>query len=575
MRYVLLATDYDGTLASQGKVDDHTLAALERVLASGRKLVLVTGRHLPDLKQIFPNLEIFHRVVAENGALLYRPESREEKLLSEPPSESLLERLKELNVPFSVGHGIVASWEPHQDSILNAIHDLGLEMHVIFNKGAVMVLPSGVNKGTGLNAALDELGISPHNVVGFGDAENDHAFLATCECAVAVANALPMLKRRADVVTTASHGAGVVEIIEELLRDDLAQYDSRLARRSISLGTRVDDKVDEKKKQVRVIPHRSSILVAGPSASGKSTAVSGILEQVAEQKYQFCLIDPEGDYETLAGALPLGTAKDPPDKRAVVKALEFPNENIVVNLLAIPVSERPKFFSSLLPELEGVRARTARPHWLVVDEAHHMLPSSWLPANGTVPQGFESTLLVTVHPDHVSPAALNSVDVVIAIGKSPGQIFGSFAKTLRIPAPIVEDMELPTGEALVWFWRSDEPPVRVRTVAGKAERRRHLRQYAEGELSPEQSFYFRGPDSKLNLRAQNLGMFLQLAEGVDDSTWMHHLKRGDYSGWFRRFIKDNELAEEAARVERANGISAQDSRQQIRKAVERRYTAPA
>ena len=576
MRYVLLATDYDGTLASQGKVDDHTLAALERVLASGRKLVLVTGRHLPDLNQIFPEMEMFHRVVAENGALLYRPESREEKLLSEPPSEILLERLNELHVPFSVGRGIVASWEPHQDTILDAIHDLGLELQVIFNKGAVMVLPSGVNKGTGLNAALDELRLSPHNVVGFGDAENDHALLATCECAVAVANALPTLKRRADVVTTASHGAGVVEIIEELLRDDLAQYDSRLQRHSICLGTRVDDhKEDGKSEEVRVVPHRSSILVAGPSASGKSTAVSGILEQIAEQRYQFCLIDPEGDYESFSNALPLGTAKEQPDARAIIKALEFPAESIVVNLLAIPVSERPKFFSYLLPRLQDVRARTARPHWLIVDEAHHMLPSSWVPANATVPQAFESTLLVTVHPDHVSPAALNSVDVIIAIGKTPGEIFRSFAKSLRIATPTVADIELPMGEALVWFRRSNEPPVRVRTVSGRAERRRHLRQYAEGELSPEQSFYFRGPDSKLNLRAQNLGMFLQLAEGVDDSTWMHHLKRGDYSGWFRRFIKDNELAEEAARVERANGISAQDSRQQIKKAVERRYTAPA
>jgi len=180
MRYLLLATDYDGTIASQGKVDENTLAALQHVLASGRKLVLVTGRHLPDLKNVFPKLELFQRVVAENGALLYRPETREEKLLCEPPPQNLLARLQEMKVPFSVGRGIVATWEPHEDMVLKAIHELGLELQVIFNKGAVMVLPSGVNKATGLKAALDELGISPHNVVGFGDAENDHAFLSTC-----------------------------------------------------------------------------------------------------------------------------------------------------------------------------------------------------------------------------------------------------------------------------------------------------------------------------------------------------------------------------------------------------------
>src|SRR5581483_10518682 len=94
MRYVLLAADYDGTIASHGKVDDTTIAALERVRSSGRKLVLVTGRHLPDLKSVFPRLDVFHRVVAGNGALLYRPESDAEKLLGEPPPQTFLDLLR-------------------------------------------------------------------------------------------------------------------------------------------------------------------------------------------------------------------------------------------------------------------------------------------------------------------------------------------------------------------------------------------------------------------------------------------------------------------------------------------------
>jgi hydroxymethylpyrimidine pyrophosphatase-like HAD family hydrolase len=226
MKYLLLATDYDGTIASQGQVDDMTLAALERAVASGRKLVLVTGRHLPEMKTVFPKLGLFHRVVVENGALLYRPATQKEKLLCESPPERFLALLRERKIPIQVGRGIVATVEPHQDVVLNAIHELGLELHVIFNKGAVMVLPSGVNKATGLRAALDELGISAHSVIGFGDAENDHAFLAICERSVAVGNALPALKERADIVTKASHGAGVAEVIDQLLADDLAAYDA-------------------------------------------------------------------------------------------------------------------------------------------------------------------------------------------------------------------------------------------------------------------------------------------------------------------------------------------------------------
>ena len=571
MRYLLLATDYDGTLASHGAVEERTLAILQRVLASGRKLVLVTGRHMPDLRTVFPKLEIFHRVVAENGALLYRPDSHQEKLLCEPPPQPFLDLLQERDVPFSAGRGIVATWEPHEDEVLKAIRDLGLELQVVFNKGAVMILPTGVNKSTGLKAALDELGISPHNVVGVGDAENDHALLAASECGVAVANALPFLKDRADVVTTGRNGTGVAELCEKLLANDLAEFDAVLHRHSIVLGTRVDDG----NREVRVSPSRNSILVTGPSASGKSTAVAGLVEQLAEQSYQFCLIDPEGDYESFADALTLGTAKERPDPRAVIKALQSPDESVVVNLLAIPVSDRPGFFSTLLPLIQDLRARTARPHWLIIDEAHHLLPSSWSPASTTIPQALDGTILITVHPDHVSPAALKPVNVIIAVGKSPLQSFQSFAGVMQISAPDGDDLNLQTGEALVWFRQNGNSPVHVRTISGKEDRRRHLRLYAEGELSPEQSFYFCGPENKLNLRAQNLMMFLQLAEGIDDQTWNYHLYRGDYSGWFRTMVKDEELAANTSVIEQDMKLTPSESRARIKELIQSRYTAPA
>ena len=210
MRYYALACDYDGTLASQGRVDEKTLAALERLRNSGRRLILVSGRELDDLLRVFPDVELFDRIVAENGALLYRPATREEKPLGRRPPKKFISALRKQGVsPLSAGRVIVATWEPNETTVFKAIRDLGLELQVIFNKGAVMVLPSGVNKATGLNAALGELGLSPHNVVGVGDAENDHAFLSLCECSVAVANALPIVKEHVDLVTEADHGAGV------------------------------------------------------------------------------------------------------------------------------------------------------------------------------------------------------------------------------------------------------------------------------------------------------------------------------------------------------------------------------
>lgn len=246
MRYLALACDYDGTLASDGKVGPEPLAALGQVLASGRRLVLVTGRELPDLMAVFPHLNLFERVVAENGALLYRPHSRDERLLADPPPHELGAALRERGVePLSVGRAIVATREPHQTTALEVIRKLGLDHHVVLNKESVMILPAGVNKGVGLHAALDEMGLSPHNVVGIGDAENDHAFLSLCECSVAVSNALPMIKEGADVVTEAENGAGVMELVRYLLSDDLESFTDRLARHDILLGN------EDKRREAR------------------------------------------------------------------------------------------------------------------------------------------------------------------------------------------------------------------------------------------------------------------------------------------------------------------------------------
>ncbi len=222
MRYLALAMDYDGTLAEQGTVRPATVAALERLRKSGRKALLVTGRELQDLKSVFDRLDLFDLVVAENGALLYDPQTREEVVLAEPPPPQLAEKLRRIGAtPLGVGRVIVATREPYQVAALEAVRELGLEWQVIFNKGAVMLLPSGVNKQTGLLAALERLGLSLRNTVSVGDAENDHAMLAASECGVAVANALPALKDRADLVTRGARGYGVEELIDRLVDDDL------------------------------------------------------------------------------------------------------------------------------------------------------------------------------------------------------------------------------------------------------------------------------------------------------------------------------------------------------------------
>ncbi|MEH2463425.1 HAD family hydrolase [Nostoc sp.] len=225
MRYSVLATDYDGTLATDNHVNENTLAALSRLRNFGYKLILVTGRQLDELLQVFRDVDLFDYVVAENGALLYSPATRQEKLLGSQPSAEFINALRDRQVnSLSVGRVIVATWHPQEIIVLETIRQMGLELQVILNKGAVMVLPSGINKATGLAAALDEMQLSPENVVGIGDAENDHDFLNFCSYSVAVANALPTLKERVDFVTNGSRGDGVIELIEKLIASDLGEF---------------------------------------------------------------------------------------------------------------------------------------------------------------------------------------------------------------------------------------------------------------------------------------------------------------------------------------------------------------
>ena len=225
MRFLAFATDYDGTLATDGAVDRETVAALRRLAATGRKLILVTGRQLNDLLHVFPDAALFDAVVAENGAVLYRPASRETRLLAPSPPSQFVEALRRRGVaPLWTGQVVVATVQPNETVVMDVIRELGLDLQVILNKGSVMVLPASVDKATGLRAALDELAIPPQSVVGIGDAENDQAFLATCGCGVAVANALDTLKAGATHVTRGQAGAGVREIIDSMIAGDLDRH---------------------------------------------------------------------------------------------------------------------------------------------------------------------------------------------------------------------------------------------------------------------------------------------------------------------------------------------------------------
>jgi len=447
MRYLALCCDYDGTLATEGEVFPETAAALERLIASKRRAVLVTGRELDQLQTVCPYLDLFEYVVAENGALLYEPATRKETLLGHRPPDSFVAAVRARGVgPISVGRVIVATWEPHETVVLETIKDYGLELQVIFNKGAVMILPAGVNKATGLAAALKKMGLSPHNAVGIGDAENDHALLALCECGVAVANALPTLKQAADFVTTGARGAGVTELIGALLNDDLASHEPELARHHILLG------MNSAEQEVRIRPYGENILLTGAAGSGKSTLAATLLDGLSEAGYTFCVLDPDGDYEASPGAVSLGANDRPPSVEEILKLFRSPDQSGVINLSGLQLAERRSFFAKLLPHLTQLRERTGRPHWLVID-------SERAPAQG---QLTPSVLQITARPGQLEPAALAEVNLLLAAGNSPQEMIREFCQMTATSAPGMDPVSLRTGEVLAWRPLRNAAPFRLR-----------------------------------------------------------------------------------------------------------------
>jgi hypothetical protein len=295
-----------------------------------------------------------------------------------------------------------------------------------------------------------------------------------------------------------------------------------------------------------------------------------------------CVIDPEGDYDDVAQFVTLGAADRVPGVSEILEVLKNAGSSISVNMLGVPLADRPSYFVGLLPRLQELRARTGRPHWIVIDEAHHLLPSELDSASLSIPSSLGSFALITVHPKSVSKALLDTVNCVIAIGPEPEEIIAEVnegsGKAWALPeqSSVGEPgPEVRSGETLVWQLPESNPPTKVTLEPAKIELRRHKRKYAAGELGEDKSFYFRGPEGKLNIRAHNLNLFAQIAEGVDEDTWSYHLKKHDYSVWLREAVKDDAVADEIATVEGNTNLPPEESRARILETIRKHYTSAA
>jgi HAD superfamily hydrolase (TIGR01484 family) len=557
MHFLALAVDYDGTIAENGSVPPQVRPSLMTLKNSGRKLLLVTGRELQALKHHCPHLELFDLVIAENGALLYDPVTDTEELIAEPASMELVGRLRDKGVtPLSVGRSVIATWHPWEEAVINGIRELGLELQMTFNKDAIMVLPPGVNKASGLTAALRRLGICELNVVGVGDAENDHSFLSICGCSAAVNNAIDSIKASADICLSHDHGDGVCELVDMLLEKDAALVP--IERIGIELGQTLDAR--------KVwMPAESVLLVIGNSGSGKSSYVTWLTERMVQARQGFCIIDPEGDYLTLEDAVTVGGLTVPPTTEESVHHLLQAQLNVVVSALAVDPPARVQLFGEMLPFIQKLRSVSGRPYWLIVDEAHYMLPHCAVWPPGFL--GNMGAIIVAMDFDQVCPVVLDGVNVLVTLGSTARELVEQFAKRIERRCPEFPEHSPDPEYACLWDLRNDKEVVLLDQLRPAQKHHRHSGKYVAGDVGAWHAFRF----SALRQSASNLTEFLSLSSRLEDAALHEHMNARDFSNWFREVIRDDVLANKTRMVEADTALTPKDALQQISGLVQARY----
>lgn len=434
MRFVALAAGFDGTLAREGRYDERCVQALKALAVTGRKLILVTARELRELLEIFPAARVFDCIVAENGAVMYTPATRESAILARAPSELLLQELRRRGVsPLSVGSAIVTTSAACEPEVRDAIDKLNLDYQIATSEHRLIVSPNGVNKASGVKEALRQLGISAHNLVAIGDAQNDLALFQSAEHAVALSNAHPLLKQCANRTTANAHCDGFLELARDLMESDLAYAPPKTR---ISLAGRGMD-------EFSIAPYYDSLLLCGRRGQGKTALGNRLFGELQQRGYQCCVIGADlagQDAPQSAEMNVFGHPHEPPRLSDIMNALEHPSCSVAVNLAAMPAEARQIFAYTLLLQLQALHDRVGRPHSVLVHHADSLLSAA--AASGAAARLIEMTMIYTSHePENVPVEILEGVSTALALGSAARvpERFSGFGTTKQI------EVEIPTA----------------------------------------------------------------------------------------------------------------------------------
>jgi hydroxymethylpyrimidine pyrophosphatase-like HAD family hydrolase len=564
----VFACDFDGTGATDGQLSPELAAALSTARAQGLVTLLVTGRVLEELEGLCSDLSIFDALVAENGAIVRLQSTGRTIQLGEPPPQELLGDLRARRVPFHVGVVLVGTWDRHAGVLLEMIRRYGADAQIIFNREAVMLLPSGVNKAVGVRRALEEIGRSERNLIAFGDAENDVPLLRMAQIGVAARGAVPVVAARADDHLSHPGGAGLARYIHEVLEN--GGVVPTPPRHQIVLGTTVDG-------TAVVLPGSGvNVMITGDARSGKSWLAGLVAEQLLEQGYRLCILDPEGDFMSLEvrpRVLVLGDRLSLANPTAVAQLLRDEPASLVLHLGHLSQREQTTYVEAVLRELEAASAVTGIPHWILIDEAQYFFHDSKR-------QSFPRTtnfLFTTYRPSLVSTAVFGAVGAHLIMRTAVEDERYLISSVLRARGP--RDLNaaealaaLETPRAGLLLTDPASPQWQVFTPGGRVmPHAHHARKYADTRLPEDKAFRFLYTTDGPPLVAHDVVEFHSAVQTVPLSSLRHHLMAGDFSRWAAEVLSDERLARGLRKLERAAATGAAPDRAEILAHIEDQY----
>ncbi len=542
----VLAFDFDGTLAVNGDVSPEVETALEQCRASGHVLFLVTGRRFETITLGHLG-ELFSGIVWENGAVLSHTASGETYLPFGQLDPHLLKAMEDAGIPFERGLAIAATWTPHDQALWRILSTYGGTTSIEYNKGAVMVLPPGATKGSGLERLLALCSLSPRNVAAFGDAENDLSMLTLAEVSVAVGDAVPAVIETSDVLATAPGPQGVLEILREYplsgkFLDIPLKRERPLLLGQTEMGTPIS--VPAARLAGR------NLGVFGNSATGKSWMVGLIAEGLHHEDYQVLLIDPEGDFRGLK-VLPrfvsiTGDRASLPPPSAVVSLIEEGGVSLVLDLSRYPITSRSHYVAELLRALRPVREQKFRPHWIVLDEAQEFLfegseVSSLLrPVLNSGGWAF-----VSYRPDRLSGSVLASLHHLL-LTRITDNVIADCLRTHCTSCNLqgASFDQIPMGSALL----CGGDIVRMRPAIRRVPHVRHLYKYLDIPLPPGKRFVFRTEKGYVGIEAASLYELCRLIPTLPVESLEYHDRREDFVKWAEWTLGDPGLASRLRKV---------------------------